>query len=707
MGKKSIVSIVISIVLLFTLTFPALAAESEASYKQSLINAGFPSSYVSKLYAVHKLHPNWVFKPYNTGLDWNTALNNETTAGKNTVYITPNGSSATRLYRSESFGSYTSKAGFDYDYVVRDGSDANQSGWTDASRMAVAYYMNPMTFIGNDVTILQYESLGWSFANTDAGFDEAVSTVKTMLNGTFMASTANNYNSNYIDNSGNIKYVDTTGATKYLGYSFAYAICLAAKNNNLNPCYLTSKILGEVGNTGSGSVTGTYANGLVGYYNYLNVGAYDSSTGGAITNGLTYAKNNGWTNPYLSISGGAATIAASYIARGQDTPYFQKFNVTSTNRYSHQYMTAVNGVVNTTYSTYTGYKNAGVLESKKTFTIPVFNNMPDGTGTDIALTGYNGGSRRGTANTTVNLRSSASYAASKSGSVAAGSTVTVLGGYRDYRVSYDPNYSINSTYYRMFNPLWYKVKTSDGTVGYVCEDYLNVNNNYSLKTGAKLGLTGNVAGSEKPSFMSMDTRIATVDTNGTVTGVSAGTTKIVAFLSNGSFDVLYLTVGSSGKTPSQTSPKFNYSESGSGTVSPEPSTPAPVLNGICQAADGNWYYFVNNNVDTSKNGVYNNDYGWWKVENGKVNFSYEGLAENEFGWWYLKNGCVDFNYNGLVRNEYGRWYVSGGAVQFGFNGIVPTSSGKWYVRDGNVKTQFTGTATINGKNYTITNGKVG
>ena len=80
---------------------------------------------------------------------------------------------------------------------------------------------------------------------------------------------------------------------------------------------------------------------FLGYYNFYNIGAYNSTAaGGAIANGLKYAKNGStnatlnsnslipWTNRYRAIVGGAYIIGNSYISKGQNTIYLQKFNVT-------------------------------------------------------------------------------------------------------------------------------------------------------------------------------------------------------------------------------------------------------------------------------------------------------------------------------------------------------------------------------------------
>jgi beta-N-acetylglucosaminidase len=50
-----------------------------------------------------------------------------------------------------------------------------------------------------------------------------------------------------------------------------------------------------------------------------------------------------WNSPYRSIVGGAKFISQNYISRGQNTLYFQKFDVISNDDglYKHQYMTNI------------------------------------------------------------------------------------------------------------------------------------------------------------------------------------------------------------------------------------------------------------------------------------------------------------------------------------------------------------------------------
>ena len=139
-----------------------------------------------------------------------------------------------------------------------------------------------------------------------------------------------------------------------------------------------------------------------------------------------------------------------------------------------------------------------------------------------------------------------------------------------------------------------------------------------------------------------------------------------------------------------------------------------VKNGLCQAEDGNWYYYADNEVDADYNRLAQNEYGWWKVTNGIVDFGYTGLADNIYGtwkvvngavdftanglqydettgkWWYFNGGAVDYSYAGLALNEYGWWKITGGAVDFNYTGMAENEYGWWYVTDGAVDFGYTG-----------------
>jgi GH25 family lysozyme M1 (1,4-beta-N-acetylmuramidase) len=123
-------------------------------------------------------------------------------------------------------------------------------------------------------------------------------------------------------------------------------------------------------------------------------------------------------------------------------------------------------------------------------------------------------------------------------------------------------------------------------------------------------------------------------------------------------------------------------------------------------ADGNWYYYVGDDIDYSYTGVAQNENGWWRIENGKVNFGYNGIAKNEYGWWYIRGGQVIFSYTGVAKNEYGWWRIENGKVNFDYTGIAKNEYGWWRIENGKVNFDYTGVAKNEYGWWRIENGKV-
>ncbi len=147
------------------------------------------------------------------------------------------------------------------------------------------------------------------------------------------------------------------------------------------------------------------------------------------------------------------------------------------------------------------------------------------------------------------------------------------------------------------------------------------------------------------------------------------------------------------------------------------------------AADGNWYYYVNDEVDTSFNGLVENDLGTWYVKNGVIDFAKTGLVEDGTGWWYVEGGKVTYRTGlvcddaigwwyvedgkvtyrtGLVNDEYvGWWYVENGAIDFGRTGLVfDEYVGWWYVRGGSIAFDYTGPVLFNDMLWSVVDGGV-
>ena len=130
----------------------------------------------------------------------------------------------------------------------------------------------------------------------------------------------------------------------------------------------------------SNSVTGTVP-GYEGIYNFFNIGASDSAGGGAVEKGLKFASVGDtymrpWNNQYKSICGGALYISGNYIKRGQNTLYLERFNVTPSGTYSHQYMTNVVAAYSESLKIYEAYKS-WMASQAIVFYIPVYSGMPE------------------------------------------------------------------------------------------------------------------------------------------------------------------------------------------------------------------------------------------------------------------------------------------------------------------------------------------
>lgn len=323
-------------------------SDSETSGDFESMIAAFPESYKSALRSLHKKYPEWVFKPVNTGLDWNTVIKEESVFRINTTQ--------TSINANTNFADLSTASGA-YDWSTDKFTVCDGSNWYSASPDLIKYYMDPRNFL-DERYIFSFESLAYDSAHTKQG-------VQNILNGTFMKGS-------YTEKD------PSTGITSTRSYADTFME--AGKIAGASPYYLASKARLELGVNGSNSSSGTYYK-KPGYYNFFNIGASDGAD--AVLNGLNFAAKNDpnfylpWNTRYKSIVGGAKYIANYFINVGQNTNYTQKFNVVYKDKlYRNQYMTAVHGASSTASSVYNTYNKLGVLDSKFVFYIPVYNNMP-------------------------------------------------------------------------------------------------------------------------------------------------------------------------------------------------------------------------------------------------------------------------------------------------------------------------------------------
>ena len=163
-------------------------------------------------------------------------------------------------------------------------------------------------------------------------------------------------------------------------YTYITGLLLAGQESGVSPYHLASRILQEQGYDGHGSSISGTQSGYVGYYNYYNIGAYARGGLTAVQNGLEYASYpdsstlRPWNKRMKSIIGGAIYLGKSYINRGQNTLYYEKFDMTGR---GHQYMTNVLAPRSESVKSAQGYSDSNKNNIAFIFRIPVYENMPE------------------------------------------------------------------------------------------------------------------------------------------------------------------------------------------------------------------------------------------------------------------------------------------------------------------------------------------
>ena len=414
---KKFFSTFLALCLLMT-ALAALPANAFAkSYADQLRDKGFPESYISKLVSLHNKYPKWDFQPLKTGLNFTSAVNAERS---------PHSKQLIERQSSLSAAYYCSCASCK-------NKPQEGSRWYSASQNAVMHYMDPRNFL-DEKHIFQFESTAYNSAQTKAG-------VETILSPTWMhdslinylttdGKTRKNYNSKtkYSDailaaakNSGMSAYylaskiVQEVGSTKattggasgdrspFIGiYNYYNIGAYSGAMDGLEWAagYLRLEKAATVySNYKDGKVSGTKTQAKVGQYmvwranagDYYRVrlytdnnGSYSAGISGYVRKSACRTKyfNYGrpWTNPYKSIYNGAAYIANGF-SKTQNTGYLQKFNVApgTAEKHSHEYMANVQAAASESVTTYNAYKAAKILDTAKTFIIPVYSGMPAST----------------------------------------------------------------------------------------------------------------------------------------------------------------------------------------------------------------------------------------------------------------------------------------------------------------------------------------
>ena len=319
--KQEIFAIIFLILIISNIFFAMVNVNQVFAVNQTIsedINSIDSSKYPGVKEQIQQLktkHPNWSFKILYTDIDWNEAIGKE--------YLGHGSSPKNLVPKTHNSSWMCNICGVDKAY--------DNGSWRCASKAGIEYMMDPRNSI-NEADIFQFEEL------TSTGSD--VNIVKKMTNGTFLQ--------------GREQEITNIANTK-----------------GVNAYYIVARLIQEQGKSGSELISGK-----TGYYNAFNFGASGSTSEQVIANGLAYAKKKGWDTLEKSISGGVDLIANEYIKIGQNTLYFQKFNVTKKSTFAHQYQQNLFAAKTESATLRNTYLDIESYDSKHTFIIPVFKNMP-------------------------------------------------------------------------------------------------------------------------------------------------------------------------------------------------------------------------------------------------------------------------------------------------------------------------------------------
>ena len=321
-------------------TLYLLNGQDAEGFRQGTLSQ-FPDSYADGLWLLHCLHPAYRFQAYKTGLTFEEVLDNEDHVDRSLISSTYNPT------------------------WVKPGSPVyDGKSWKAAKREVVAYFLDPRNFL-TPSGVFQFEKLS---------FDETVHTldgISSMTKNSFLNETDPDYSS---------------------------ILLKAGKDAGVSPYFLASRILQEMGRNGESPLAHGTLNGYEGYYNFYNIGSTPDPNvkNGAQINGAKYARYGSqpeekkitpdeeelllpWTTPERAICGGALWIARSYIEIGQDTLYFQKFDILDNEdgMYKHQYAQNIAMASNEGVRYYSAYASQDMLDSSFVFIIPVYEEMPE------------------------------------------------------------------------------------------------------------------------------------------------------------------------------------------------------------------------------------------------------------------------------------------------------------------------------------------
>lgn len=326
---KIVLGIILIVTILTTSILINIAERSKQKYEiydGSNLNENKYPGYKELIDKLKKNHPNWTFTLLYTRLDWNEVIKNE---GHSDYRISP-------LNLIPDSSDYPDDWRCDIDKDKR----YDNGTWVCASDKAIENKMDPRNIL-NEENIFQFLELKY----TEGA--QTINGIMYLTEGSFLE-----------------------------GESIAKALIEAGKNANVDPYFITSRLIQEQGRDGTTLSRGYEYNGII-VYNPFNINATGNSSSEIIENAAKYAYEQGWNSIEKALIGGVDFVKNGYIDVGQNTLYLQKFDVINIDGelYTNQYMQNLLAPESEAINMRAIYNASQTIDSNLNFIIPVYENI--------------------------------------------------------------------------------------------------------------------------------------------------------------------------------------------------------------------------------------------------------------------------------------------------------------------------------------------
>ena len=336
MKKSAKITVITALILIIVLIIGILVSvfineekkQKYVLYNGENLNENKYPGYKELIDKLKETHPNWTFTLFYTKLDWNEVIKMEGHDDNRTnpLNLIPDSDEYKEDWKCE----------IDKDKTFDNGT------WLCASHKAIKYQMDPRNIL-NEENIFQFKELS------------------------------------YIEGACKEEGIEYITKDSFLyGDTISKALIEAGKKANLDPYFITSRLIQEQGREGTVLSKGYEYEGVK-VYNPFNIKASGNSYEEIINNAAKYAKENGWDTLEKGLLGGIEFVKEGYINKGQNTLYLQKFDIVNSDGelYENQYMQNLLAPMSEASNMKEIYEASNSVDVNLNFIIPLYENIEE------------------------------------------------------------------------------------------------------------------------------------------------------------------------------------------------------------------------------------------------------------------------------------------------------------------------------------------